>query len=253
MGNYLIQIMFDLIKEADSISSNSEAERWSNETINFAKQYYGIETANEFKSDSNIDSFITLRRHKGRLKALIAKEETEKEKMLLNNQTRADFNLKKEDANAKITPIEKAKIFIVHGHDNAIKESIARFVERHELEAVILHEQPNQGKTIIEKFEEFSNVHYAIILLTPDDVGASVNNKDKLLYRARQNVIFELGFFIGKLGRKRVCALYKDKIEIPSDYNGIIYVPYDDAGAWKLKISKELIEIGLTIDMNNLK
>jgi len=104
---------------------------------------------------------------------------------------------------------EASTVFIVHGHDEAACEAAARFIEKLGLIAVILHEQPNQGRTLIEKFEAHSGVAFAVVLLTPDDIGATAANPKARRPRARQNVIFELGFFVGAIGRRRVCALYK--------------------------------------------
>lgn len=144
------------------------------------------------------------------------------------------------------------EVFIVHGHDNEIKQSVARFVESLGPKVVILHEQPNAGRTIIEKFEEYANVGFAVVLLSPDDVGASKENTDLLKPRARQNVILELGVFIGKLGRKRVCVISKGDVEIPSDISGVIYVEYDNKEGWKNKLAKELNEAGIKIDSTAL-
>jgi predicted nucleotide-binding protein len=141
-------------------------------------------------------------------------------------------------------------VFIVHGHDEAARETTARYVERLGLEPVILHEQVNQGRTIIEKLEHSSNVEFAIVLLTPDDVGAPAGAKDRLNSRARQNVVLELGYFVGKLGRARVCALHKGEIELPSDFLGVVYVPMDNAGGWRLLLAKELKAAGFSIDLN---
>jgi predicted nucleotide-binding protein len=120
------------------------------------------------------------------------------------------------------------------------------------LNPIILHEQANEGKTIIEKFEHHSDVSYAIALLTPDDSAFSKKSAETVNDRARQNVIFELGYFLGKLGRKNVCALIKSKVEIPSDYQGIVYIDYDEKNAWKFQIAKELRSAGFEIDMNDL-
>lgn len=139
-------------------------------------------------------------------------------------------------------------VFIVHGSDAEAKESAARFIERLGLKAIILHEMPNIGRTIIEKFEDHSNVGFAVVLLTPDDLGTSKDKREELKPRVRQNVIFELGYFIGKLGRKRVCVLYKKNVEIPSDYSGILYVEMDMGGGWKQKLAREMKEVGLKID-----
>ncbi len=140
--------------------------------------------------------------------------------------------------------------FVVHGHDEAARETVARFLERLGVRPVILHEQANKGLTVIEKFEAHANVPLAIVLMTPDDVGAPKASANSPQPRARQNVIFELGFFYGRLGRARVCALHKEGVELPSDIVGVVYVKMDDAGAWKLLLAKEMREAGLPVDLN---
>jgi len=142
------------------------------------------------------------------------------------------------------------KVFLVHGHDDAARDSVARFLEKLHLEPVILREQPNAGRTIIEKFEAYADVDYAVVLLTPDDVGGPANTPEQIRPRPRQNVVFELGFFIGKLGRRNVCALYKRDLEILSDYNGVLYVQMDGADGWKLQLARELRSAGLAVDLN---
>ena len=155
----------------------------------------------------------------------------------------------------KINIIEKKysnKIFIVHGHDDSAKNELARFIEKIGLTAIILHEQANGGKTIIEKIEEYANtVGFAIILYTACDKGKS-KKEDDLKDRARQNVVFEHGYFVGKLGRNRVIALNKENIETPSDIDGVLYISMDSAGAWKTRILKELKTAGYTIDANSI-
>lgn len=143
------------------------------------------------------------------------------------------------------------KVFIVHGHDEAARETVARFIEKLELTPIILHEQVSAGRTIIEKLEAFAEVGYAIVLLTPDDEGRK-KNEVSLKDRARQNVILELGYFIGKLKRENVCALHKGTVEIPSDYLGVLFVPFDDSNGWQLKLAKEMKAAGLKIDMNKV-
>ena len=142
------------------------------------------------------------------------------------------------------------EIFIIHGRDNEIKATVARFLGQLDLKPIILHEQPNQGRTVIEKFEQYAQVRFAVALLTPDDVGALQEKTPNLKPRARQNVIFEFGYFIGRLGRNRVCALTKGDVEIPSDYDGVVYIPLDDAGGWKLNLVKELKNAGIAVDAN---
>ncbi len=142
------------------------------------------------------------------------------------------------------------EVFIIHGHDSGAKETMARFLTQLGLEPIILHEQPNKGRTIIEKFEDHANVSFAVALLTPDDVGASVKEKNSLKERARQNVIFEFGYFIGKLGRENVVGFVKDNLEVPSDYAGVLYIPFDDVGKWKFELVKELKSAGYDVDAN---
>lgn len=152
------------------------------------------------------------------------------------------------DSNFKDKSIFSKKVFIVHGHNEGIRESVARFLEKVQLEPIILHEQPNKGRTIIEKFIDYSDVAFAVVLLTGDDeVRLRHNKKNKFKTRARQNVILELGFFLGRLGRERVCALYEEGVEIPSDYAGVVFVPIDNQGAWKLKLFLEMKAISLPV------
>jgi predicted nucleotide-binding protein len=141
-------------------------------------------------------------------------------------------------------------VFIIHGHDDGTKEKVARFITKLGLNPVILHEQPNRGQTIIEKFETHAQAAYAIALLTPDDIGGEAGTAPDLKPRARQNVIFELGFFLGKLGRERVCALTKGELESPSDYSGVVYIPIDAAGAWRMTLVRELKAVGIEVDAN---
>lgn len=143
-----------------------------------------------------------------------------------------------------------ARVFVVHGHDNSRMQALARFLERLGLEAIILHEQPSRGLTILEKLESHGNAAFAVILLTPDDVGSTVKDRDNLQPRARQNVVLELGYFIAKLGRRRTCALVVQGVEVPSDYSGVVYIPIDDAEAWKFHLARELKAAGLPVDIN---
>ena len=145
------------------------------------------------------------------------------------------------------------EVFIVHGHDDEAKEMVARFVENFGIEATILHEQANRGQTIPEKFEEHaSEAGFAIILLTPDDVGASKDKIKNLKPRARQNVVLELGYFWGRLGRGRVCVLHKGGVELPSDMQGLLYVPMNSPDEWQLRLAREMKQAGLLIDLNKL-
>lgn len=137
------------------------------------------------------------------------------------------------------------KIFIVHGHDEA-REMVARFVARLGFEPIILHEQASQGRTIIEKVETNGDVQFAIVILTPDDEGRAKGGT--LQPRARQNVILELGYFLGRLGRHNVCALKRGDLEIPTDFAGVVYQPLE--GDWQRMLGLEPQAAGFEIDWN---
>jgi len=140
------------------------------------------------------------------------------------------------------------KVFVVHGQDTGAREAVARFLERTGFEPIVLHEQPNQGRTIIEKFEEHSAVGFAVVLLTPDDLGGIAGGA--MQPRARQNVILELGYFIGRLGRDKVCALKSGDLELPSDIFGVVWTPLDAGGGWKVSLARELQAAGFEVDWN---
>ncbi|WP_026607760.1 TIR domain-containing protein [Methylocapsa acidiphila] len=147
-------------------------------------------------------------------------------------------------------PVHPEKVFVVHGHDGTPKVEVARFIEMLRFEAVILHERPNKGRTLITKFrEEADGVGYAVVLMTPDDVGKAEKTLD-LKSRARQNVVFELGFFVGKLGPERVTALVKGDIEKPSDFDGVVYISLEED--WQKKLGIELQVAGYEIDWNKV-
>lgn len=157
-------------------------------------------------------------------------------------------------ARVPAVPVNK-RVFIVHGQDNEAKAIVSRFVEKCGLEPVILHEQSDRGRTIIEKFEQEADASFAVVLLTPDDVGGLAAPGDtpssiELKYRARQNVILELGYFVGRLGRSRVCALRKGDVELPSDFSGVIYTALTADEGWKIKLAKELNAAGYGVDLN---
>lgn len=146
------------------------------------------------------------------------------------------------------TPHNYDQIFVVHGHDGEIKQEIARLLEKQSIVPIILNEQANQGKTIIEKLEKYSDVSAAVILMTNDDTGKEKNETESKP-RARQNVVFEAGYFMGKLGRDRVVLIAEEKNEIPSDLHGMVYT---DKRNWQFDFCKELKAMGFSIDMNKL-
>jgi len=150
----------------------------------------------------------------------------------------------------KLAMTHSIKVFIVHGHDEGARESVARFIERVGLEPIILHEQANQGRSVIEKVEAHGDVGFAVVLLTPDDEGCSKGGTPES--RARQNVLLELGYFMGRLGRDRVCTLKKGQLEIPSDFAGVVWEPMDSSGGWRLALARELQTAGYSIDWNKV-
>jgi predicted nucleotide-binding protein len=155
-------------------------------------------------------------------------------------------------ATTRAAGMPSAEVFIVHGHDQAPRETVARFLEKLGLQPVILHERPNQGRTILEKFEAHSKVSFAVVLLTPDDTCVSATQPRKRSKRARQNVIFELGYFFAALGRERVAALYVEGVELPSDVSGLTYLRLDGTDGWKLPLATELHAAGLPVDLNRV-
>jgi len=143
-------------------------------------------------------------------------------------------------------------IFVVHGHDNEARLQTTRFIEKLGYNAIILHEQASGGKTIIEKIEEYSDVGFGIVLYTPCDYGRKSTSKSDEQPRARQNVVFEHGYLIGKIGRSRVCALVKGQIEKPNDISGVVYIEMDKNNAWQMMVCKEMKRAGYKVDMNAL-
>ena len=148
--------------------------------------------------------------------------------------------------------VKSDKVFVVHGRKEGPREAVARFIGQLGYTPVILQEQASEGRTIIEKFERHSDdVAYAVVLLTADDRGGLID-ADPSTYeaRARQNVILELGYFIGTLTRRRVCVVHEHGVEVPSDFHDVVRVPLD-SGGWKLHLAKEMKAAGLDIDMNH--
>ena len=137
-------------------------------------------------------------------------------------------------------------------NNDAAKLEVARFIEKLGFEPIILHEQANNGMTIIEKIEKYSNVGFGIVLYTPCDVGYEKGKENEKMSRARQNVVFEHGYLISKLGRDNVCALVKGSVEIPNDISGIVYIPLDSNEGWKIFLAKEIKSSGYKIDLNSV-
>lgn len=165
---------------------------------------------------------------------------------ILNAYLQSGFDGSEQPEESNI--VSANKVFIVHGHDEKVNQEVARTIEKLGLEAIILREQPNVGKTIIEKFEEYAkDVRFAVILLTADD-----KMEDSSLFRARQNVVFEMGYFMGALGRKNVMCMLQENVEKPGDIDGVVYTQIDKVGVWRYSLVKELKACGYDVDANRV-
>lgn len=163
-----------------------------------------------------------------------------------------ECELQKNDVVESEPNVKGRQIFLIHGHDHPALRETTGFLGKLQQEVVVLPEKPDQGKTIVDKFEECANVGFAVILLTADDKGGVKSSaREGSQSRARKNAIFGLGYFIGKLGKNRVCALFEPDVEIPSDCADVLYIEMDKKGAWHLQLAKELKAAGLPVDMND--
>lgn len=181
-----------------------------------------------------------------------------KEKLVAHLNAILELEELKDGADEAGAPAPDAKqsrnIFVVHGHNEEMKQSVARTLLDLGLNPIILHEQPNSGRTIIEKFEVNSDVSFAVVILSPDDMAFSASGDAKQAKpRPRQNVVLELGYFVGKLGRSRVFSLkLGEDLEVPSDLSGVVYQVYDQAGYWRYVLVRELKAAGYPADANLL-
>jgi len=240
--------------------TENAANTWANSTLEYIKQTFGSDS-------SHITTFCGMPRIRisnGGPDVYTEYDEQEDAEQLakrvqvlhhLIDQIDTELELSgsvgsQPDSDGTRSAVTRNEIFIVHGRDVSVLHEVARFLEKLGQDVVVLHELPNKGRTIIEKFEEYADVAFAIVLLTPDDVGAIATARDELRHRARQNVIFELGYFIGRLGRRKVCGLYLEGVDLPSDYDGVLYTKFDATGAWRLELAKELKAAGLAVDLN---
>ena len=163
----------------------------------------------------------------------------------------SEGSIRPEPVGRTVQADSRRRVFVVHGHNKGPRDAVARLLVDLLLEPVILEEQPDGGRTIIEKFEAYADVHFAVVVMTPEDVGGL--DSESLAKRARQNVVLELGFFIGRLGRANVSALVVGVLERPSDVAGVLYTPFDDLGAWRIKLANDMAAAGLSIDKNRIK
>lgn len=228
--------------------------RWKERVIKFLKQNVSDAEAARLQKKKSVlyvgmgrskDSLVgTVKQYTTHLSALL--EDIEKNPEMILRESAKDHAIQ----TVQPTVVEGKRVFLVHGRSEIEKLEVARFLEKGGLDVTILHEKSNKGRTIIEKFEDYSDVAYAVVLLTGDDVGGIRSSNPKLQPRGRQNVVFEFGFFMGKLRRDRVCALCQEGVEKPSDIDGLVYIPLDKRGAWKMGLVKELKSAGLNIDLD---
>lgn len=151
----------------------------------------------------------------------------------------------------------RRNVFVVYGHDTTARTQLEAMLRRWQLEPVILDQLPSEGQTLIEKLEKFSDreVCFAVVLATPDDLGYRKDHEDEKKYRARQNVILELGLLLGKLGRAKVGIFIKDQdqMERPSDIQGLIYLPFvNDVEEARVTLAKEMGKQGIKIEVSKL-
>ncbi len=228
--------------------------RWKERAIEFLRQNVSDAEAAKLSKKKRV-SYMGIGMSKDSLVRTVDKYETHFLALLEEVEENPEITLRESAKNNAIqttqpTVLEEKRVFLIHGRDEGAKEKTARFLEKVGLKPIILHEQPNEGLTIMEKIENYSNVAYAVALLTADDVGGIGSDKQNLRARGRQNVVFELGFFMGKLKRDRVCALCEEDIEKPSDIDGLVYISLDKNEAWKTRLAKELKTAGFDIDLN---
>ena len=180
---------------------------------------------------------------------IVGKQEGYEAMSLAVSRTLAIMNIKGDAQQSKNTEA-KRDVFLVYGHDHRAKHEVMNFLAQIGIHAIDISAKPSQGRTILDQIKYYSPVDYAIVLLTSDDIVLSKGGRKSR--RPRQNVVFELGFFIGLLGSDRVCTLRKGKTEILSDYHGVIYKLMDSYGAWKTELAKELNAAGFNLEMTKI-
>ena len=248
--------LLSLITEVDRLiseevtSSDYEFEKWKANTERFLLKKYGKDSE-EYKKINNTTfspmAYVSSMDHS--IFVMSCKHGLLHMKAYLESYLN-DYEKTEEIGNASCdnTDIDFSKVFIVHGHDGELKQAVARMIEKQDLSAIILSEKPNSGATIIEKIGKYSDVSCAVCLFTKDDLGKAKGDSEES-YRARQNVVFEAGYFIGKLGREKVVIIVEDGVELPGDLSGVVYTSKNN---WEVDVLKELKEIGYDIDFNKM-
>lgn len=254
-----IGLLKQLVEKANTLLSSKllegdEVTAWTTLAENYLTKVFGSDSPNvsDVVNDSGIlaipmdaDDYFWDEHYKGKMQRRVKILESLVEVLQTEIQLQGGSAPKAEHEFGE-------KVFVVHGHNEAVLQTTARYIEKLQLEPIILHEQANRGRTIIEKFEqECKGVGFSIILMTGDDRGGlKTEMPEQMRLRARQNVVLEMGFFLGRLGRSRVVVLYEEGVEIPSDYSGVLFIKIDTGGAWRMYVAKEMKAAGFRIDMN---
>lgn len=237
-----------IIQEAEDLKKSNYTDpkfkAWKSKTLRFLEQCFGLDSR-YVKDIENL-----------RFQSMLFDEESNRNAYLRDLETAkailqsylGEIPEKDKDKKARTEQTPNNKVFIVHGHDGELKEAVARIIEKQDVETIILSEKANSGRTIIEKIEDYSDVNGAVCLFTADDVGKEKDEKEEKP-RARQNVVFEAGFFMGMLGRDHVVLLADNEVEMPSDLSGVVYTSTSN---WQLELLKELKVMGYSIDFNKL-
>lgn len=252
-----IELLNEQIAKIDELQKlrhdDSQVYQWNNFTEELVAQAFG-RTHNNYKSFriAGFPQTLVPRRVSDEEKQGNFIAELEKKNNLLQGfvQQLQAFSIagaKKEQTT--IPQHISKKVFIVHGHDFKAKDELTSILSTLRFEPIILDRQPNEGKTLIEKLEKHSDVGYAFIILTPDDIGRKKDDETESP-RARQNVVFEYGLFVGKLGRNRICCLRKGDIELPSDLQGVAYIQFNSSvNEIQLAIVRELRAAGYEVEI----
>lgn len=250
------QKLKNIIDEIDTLiskrvtASNPDFEAWRMKTERFLIKKYGANSLEREKFSNtsfSLHIFLGDTPESSFIKACKEDLQTTK-KIFLTYLQEMEEETQPDVSNAPNINLSYSKIFIVHGHDGELMHAVARVIEKQNIEAIILSEKENKGRTIIEKFEDYSDVSGAICLFTADDLGKTKNDTIENA-RARQNVVLETGYFMGRLGRAHVIILADKGIEMPSDLSGVVYT---NTASWEFELLKELKAIGYKVDLNKL-
>ena len=248
-----LELMEQLLSEVEAMPYNEE-DKYVSKTELYIKKCFGKESdyIEKLKSISFIPFVFTPDMPDSDYYR--AFERGKKELVNLVKNMIEDITLTIDEHNSKDSaPATLGNVFVVHGHDTILRDAVELFLLKIGYNPIILCEEPSKGNTIIEKIEEYTkNNCYAIVLYTPCDLGREKDETD-LKQRARQNVVFEHGYLLSKLGRDHVCALTREGVELPGDFSGVIYVNYDDKKQpWKNRIAKEMEAVGMKIQWSKI-